>query len=423
MLISQSIQKHKLSAKDQNLLTEIVYGTMERKLTLDYFLEDYIQKQKKVADWVRMLLRLSVFQFAYLDKVPAFAVINEAVNIAKRKGHKGIASFVNGVLRNIDRHGLKSLESIKNPNERLSIETSHPLWLVERWIEYYGFETAKAICFENNEKKALSIRVNTLKISREALMEQLTEKKGFAVRPSAVVDKGIIIDKGNIFKTDYLDHGYCSVQDQSSMLAASMLQTEQDMTVLDTCSAPGGKTGYIGEQMQNTGAIHAFDLHKNKIKLIANNSERLGLTNVSAKMADARELQTLFEAAAFDRILIDAPCSGFGVIRSKPDIKYSKQPKDIDYLQQVQMSILQHVAPLLKNDGKIVYSTCTIEKKENEKLIQAFLESHDTFKVDESFLKEAEKYDNCQLTPYGLQIFPQTFHADGFFITRLIKIT
>lgn len=420
LLINNAIEKQQIKARDEALLTELVYGTIERKMTLDYYLKDYIKKQKKMDHWVKMLLRMSVYQFAYLNKIPPFAIIHEAVNIAKKKGHKGIASFVNGVLRNIDRNGLKDIANIKDPIERISIETSHPLWLVQRWSAYYGIETTAAICKENLERKLLSVRVNQLKTNKETLLKQLNEL-GIIASSSPWLEEALVIDEGNILKTDLLESGEVTVQDTSSMLAAKAVEAEPGMIVLDTCSAPGGKTTFLGEVMQGKGEIYAYDLHQNKLNLIKKSASRLGITNIHTEAKDARSLQSVHKAETFDRVLIDAPCSGFGVIRSKPDIKYQKSEKDIVQLKQVQHDILNHVAPLVKIGGKIVYSTCTIEKEENEWQVKAFLDKNKQFVVDDTFLTEVKRMDIGHITEYGVQIFPQSLHSDGFFITRLVK--
>lgn len=422
LLLSQFIDKQQLDGRDEKLLTELVYGTIERKITLDFYLEPFINKQKKVADWVIVLLRMSIFQYAFLDRVPMYAIINEAVNISKKRGHKGIAAFVNGVLRNVERKGLPDINSIHNDAKRLSVMTSHPLWLVERWIEIYGFTTTQRICEANSQRKMMTVRVNTLKISRTDMIEKL-EKDGFNVTASSLLPNAIHINKGNILKTDYIALGLVTIQDLSSVFAASMLDVEEGMAVLDTCSAPGGKTGCIGELMKNTGMIHAYDLYKNKIKLIRNQAKRLGLTNVQVNTKDARQLQEEYNPNRFDRILVDAPCSGFGVIRSKPDIKYTKTVDDIIKLQQIQLEILNSIAVLLKKAGKLVYSTCTIEKRENEDVVKQFLARNHNFQVDPSFFEEIRCIQNeeVKITPYGLQIFPQSFQSDGFFMTRLTK--
>lgn len=422
LLIKHEIEARKIPLKDENLLTEIVYGTIERKLTLDYYLEPFIKTTKKLELWVRMLLRMSVYQMVYLDKVPDHAIINEAVEIAKQRGHQGIGSFVNGVLRNIQRKGVKDTSTISDPIERLSVETSHPKWLVERWINNYGFDVAEAICKENLVRKPMSVRVQPLRISRQEAMKELSEQ-GFKVRQSEFSSQGIIIDQGNVLYTDLFKQGFLTIQDQSSMLVTEMLDVKPGMVVLDTCSAPGGKVTHIAEKMEDTGVIHAFDLHGKKVKLIDEKASTLRLSIIDAKQSDARQLDKVLKNQSYDRILVDAPCSGLGVIRSKPDVKYSKQLKDIYRLADIQLDILTSIAPLLKKNGLIIYSTCTIDKEENEYVVNKFLESHANYKVDHRFFNnlpnDLTKMNG--ISEFGLQLFPQNFHTDGFFLTRLIK--
>lgn len=262
--------------------------------------------------------------------------------------------------------------------------------------------------------------MNQLKTNRETLLKQLNEL-GIIASSSPWLEEALVIDEGNILKTDLLESGEVTVQDTSSMLAAKAVEAEPGMIVLDTCSAPGGKTTFLGEVMQGKGEIYAYDLHQNKLNLIKKSASRLGITNIHTEAKDARSLQSVHKAETFDRVLIDAPCSGFGVIRSKPDIKYQKSEKDIVQLKQVQHDILKHVAPLVKIGGKIVYSTCTIEKEENEWQVKAFLDKNKQFVVDDTFLTEVKRMDIGHITEYGVQIFPQSLHSDGFFITRLVK--
>ncbi|MEI3606687.1 16S rRNA (cytosine(967)-C(5))-methyltransferase RsmB [Pseudogracilibacillus sp. SE30717A] len=421
LLLSQMIHKSKLSEQDERLLTEIVYGTMERKMTLDYYLTPFIQTPKKVTDWVMTLLRMSVFQLQFLDKIPAYAVIDESVEIAKHKGHRGIASFVNGILRNMLRKGVPALDKIPDPILQLSISTSHPKWLVERWVDQYGFDLTKQMCETNVTKKPISIRINRLRTTREQILDRLKDE-GITAEGSPYCKDGIIIRNGNILKTNLIAEGLITVQDQSSMLASRTLQVEQNMQVLDTCSAPGGKATYLGELMNNKGTIHSYDLHKNKLKLIENNASRLGLTNIQVGQCDARSLQTVYKPETFDRILVDAPCSGLGVIRTKPDIKYNKNVEDINKLHDIQFAILEHIAPLLKKDGKIVYSTCTVDTTENEEVVRQFIKKHSNFYVDKTFLDELSIHsENARITEFGIQLFPHTIQSDGFFITRLEK--
>lgn len=424
LLINQEIKKKELNPKDEALLTQIVYGTLERKMTLDYYLFKYVDPNKKIDDWVRMLLRMSVYQMVYLDKIPDHAVIHEAVEIAKKKGHRGIQGFINGVLRNIQRNGVREISGIKDPVKRLSIETSHPEWLVNRWIQQYGFQTTEAICHANLKQKPMSVRIQPLKISREEAMEELRQE-GFTVKPSLFSNQGILIQKGNVLSSKLFEQGKLTIQDESSMLVAEVLKPEPGMDVLDSCSAPGGKATHIAEKMLDEGAVYAHDLHQKKVKLIEDKQKTLDLSIIQATAHDARKLKEKYAEASFDRILVDAPCSGLGVINSKPEIKYEKSERDIERLHTIQLDILNHVADLLKNDGLFVYSTCTIEKTENEQVIKSFLKENPDFTVDADFFKELpeELQSSIGVTEYGLQLFPQSFGTDGFFLTRLRKGT
>lgn len=423
LLIDNEIKSRKIPSRDEALLTEIVYGTIQRKLTLDYYLDGFIDTKKKMQPWVRMVLRMSVYQMIFLDKVPDHAIIHEAVEIAKHRGHKGIASLVNGVLRSLQRKGVPDTSKIDRVSKRISIETSHPEWLVKRWISMYGYDITRDMCHANLERKALSVRVQPLKISREAAMDEL-EKSGFETSVSEFSNQGIIIDKGNILKTKLFSDGYVTIQDQSSMLVAEMLQAVPGMDVLDACSAPGGKATHIAEKMENEGTITAYDLHAKKVKLVDGKASGLNLSIINTSKGDARKLHQTHDLQSFDRILVDAPCSGLGVIRGKPDIKYNKQEDDIVHLSKIQLDILDKTAPLLKKGGLLIYSTCTVDKQENDEVVQAFLVNNPNFILDSSFFDELPpKIKNSPgLTESGLQLYPQTFYTDGFFLTRFTKV-
>ncbi|WP_010096723.1 16S rRNA (cytosine(967)-C(5))-methyltransferase RsmB [Ornithinibacillus scapharcae] len=422
LLINHEIKSNKISPKDEGLLTEIVYGTIQRKITLDYFIDYYLNSKKKIEPWVRMLLRMSIYQMNYLDKVPDHAIFHEAVEIAKQRGHKGVASLVNGMLRTIQRNGLPDIQKIQDPVQRLSVETSHPEWLVKRWIDHYGYETTKEMCEANLTTKAMSVRIQPLKISRKDAMERLNNE-GYEVSASIFSEQGIIINNGNILKSSLFEDGLVTIQDQSSMLVGELLDANAGDVVLDACSAPGGKATHIAEKMGNKGVIRAHDLHKKKIKLINEKANALDLSIIEAEAADARNLGEHYQNETFDRILVDAPCSGLGVMRGKPDIKYNKQERDIERLSEIQKDILTTVAPLLKIEGKLLYSTCTVDPIENEAVVKAFLAEHEDYQIDKQFFEELpnELKNSIGVSEYGLQLFPQSFETDGFFLTRLIR--
>ncbi|MCG7383502.1 16S rRNA (cytosine(967)-C(5))-methyltransferase RsmB [Paenibacillus sp. ACRRY] len=420
--LNRRLKEADLSPADAGLATELVYGTIARLNTLDYFLERFVAKgMAKLQPWVRSLLRISVYQMLYLDRIPEHAVVSEAVNLAKKLGHQGISGMVNGVLRNM----IRNRDELRIPNdlpaaERIALEHSHPLWMVKRWMGRYGEETAEAICKANNEPPAVSVRVNTTMTSREKLMQEM-ESTGAVVEPSRLSPDGILVRSGgNMALTSWYRDGLFSVQDESSMLVAEAVAPEEGQTVLDCCAAPGGKTAHMAEKMQDRGRIIANDVHAHKRQLIMDQADRLGLSCIDAVTGDALDLDERYPHASFDRILLDAPCSGLGVIRRKPDVKWTKSPEDIEDISGLQRELLDRVAPLLKPGGVLVYSTCTIEPAENELMVADFLKRHSEYQaVDSAWTgTELEKWNRVN---GGVQILPQYAHSDGFFIARLTR--
>ncbi|WP_340085227.1 16S rRNA (cytosine(967)-C(5))-methyltransferase RsmB [Siminovitchia sp. FSL H7-0308] len=415
LLLNSFIKKYQLKGPDTALLTEMVYGTIQRKMTLDYYLEPFIKK--KLENWVRNLLRLSVYQMVYLDKIPDRAVIHEAVEIAKKRGHRGIAGLVNGVLRSIQRNGIPSLDSISDPAQRLAIATSHPQWLVERWITQYGLEKTQDMCEKNLQAPVQTARVNVLKTSREHLLE-LLEEEGLIAEPSPIIPISVRAVKGNLAHSKYYEKGYFTIQDESSMLAAYALNLSPRQKVLDACAAPGGKAAHIAEMLENTGEVIALDLHAHKAKLITEQANRLSLQNITVQILDSRKVNEIFPEKSFDRVLVDAPCSGLGVLRRKPDIKYAKTAADIYSLKTVQADILNATAKLVKIGGVLVYSTCTVDQEENVKVAENFLIDHPDFEPYPLQLPEAI---SALANGYYVQIMPQDFDSDGFFISSFRK--
>lgn len=418
LLLNSLIEKNKLEGKDTGLLTEIVYGTIQRRDILDFYLQPFLRK--KVEPWVRVLLRLSLYQMVFLDRVPAHAAIYEAVEIAKKRGHKGISSLVNGVLRSIQRQGVPSLDEIKNPAKRLAIETSHPEWLVEEWIRAYDLETARKMCEVNLLPPVPTARVNANKTTVEDVLDMLNHE-GIEAKKGDLSEDAVQIKQGNAAHTRAFREGFLSIQDESSMLVARALGPEEGDTVLDSCAAPGGKTSHIAERLHGSGKVISLDLHQHKVRLIQEQVKRLNLHNVEAKALDARKAREHFEDETFDKILVDAPCSGFGVIRRKPDIKLGKSAADSEKLSHIQLAILKETAPLLKKGGRLVYSTCTIEQAENEKVVHAFLQSHPEFEWDLSVKDRLPKVLEPYVEKGEVQILPHYFLTDGFYIACLRK--
>ncbi|MEH7502380.1 16S rRNA (cytosine(967)-C(5))-methyltransferase RsmB [Neobacillus drentensis] len=420
LLLNNTIEKHKLSPKDVGLLTELTYGTLQRRMALDYYLEPFVKDNKKLANWVHHLLRLTLYQMVYLDRIPDRAAIYEAVEIAKSRGHKGIASLVNGVLRSIQREGLPSMEEVSDSNKRLSLETSHPEWLISRWVNQFGYEKTKEMCEINLTAPLQTARVNFTKISRDECVAIL-EEDGYQIEKSPIIPEAIRSLKGNLASTIAFKYGMFTIQDESSMLAAYALGAEQNEFILDACAAPGGKSTHIAEKMANTGEVISVDLHQHKVRLINDNAKRLGLENIKTSVSDSRQLQEKFKNESFDRILLDAPCSGLGVMRRKPDMKYTKTEKDIERLSTIQQDLLRSVTPLLKKEGILVYSTCTVDKEENEYTVKTFLKNNPEFEGDLTFKERMPEAIQPLITGFDLQIFPQDFGSDGFYIAALRK--
>lgn len=416
LLLHRTIEKYNIEAKDRGLLTELTYGTLQHRMTLDYYLEPFVRG--KLDDWVRELLRMSLYQIVYLTKIPPHAVVNEAVKIAKRRGHKRIAPTVNGILRSILRKGIRSLDQLEEGVAKIAIETSHPEWLIARWIELYGIEEATIMAHENNHPAAISMRVNTVKNSREEVVASLKEE-GFEVRPGEVVPECLISESGNPTQTTAYKTGCITIQDESSMLPVLALDLKPGLKVLDMCAAPGGKTTHIAEKMNDIGGVFAHDIHDHKIKLIEKNAERLGLSSIQAKSGDSRKLDSVYEEASFDRILVDAPCSGFGVVRRKPEIKYVKTADNLKGLLDIQAALLDTAKTLIKDDGLIIYSTCTVEYDENRGMIEHFLQKHEDMMLVP--LSNLEGYEKLAITDHTLQVLPQHFGGDGFFVAALKK--
>lgn len=422
LLLNQTLEKLKLERQEAALATELVYGTIQRLNTIDYFLGRFASKGlERLQPWVRSLLRLSFYQIRYLDRIPPHAAVNEAVELAKRRGHAGIAGLVNGILRNVLREKARlTLPEGLPPAQRLALEESHPEWLVQRWLARYGEEAARAMCRTNNEPPKVSLRVNPLKGGRDALAGRL-EEAGVETQPSLLAPDGLVaVSGGRLGGHPLFAAGEFSIQDESSMLVARVVAPEAGMRVLDCCAAPGGKTAHMAELMGGKGEVVAADLHEHKEALIRDQANRLGLRNIRTVVSDARKLDEKFPAASFDRILLDAPCSGLGVIGRKPDLKWTKTEGDIAEIAALQRSILQAVHKLLKPGGLLVYSTCTTEPEENAEQVQRFLAEGPGFALEpfpEGLLPAGK---TAEAGAAGmLQLLPQDYGSDGFFIARL----
>lgn len=401
--------REKLTEKDIGLISEIVYGVTTWKLTLDEIIKKYSKiKLKKISPWILNILRMGVYQIVFLDKIPKSAAVNESVNLAKRYGHSSSSNFVNAILRKVEKNDYEELFEISNDVERISKTTSMPEWIVRELLKNNNIESVKKICENSNLKPKTTIRVNALKTTKEDLIKKLNENniqfKEANINEKMAGDFLILNKVKNIENLDLFKNGYFTIQDISAGLTAKILNPQPDEIVLDACSAPGGKTTYIAELMKNKGIIEAWDIHEHRTKLVEKNAKRLGINIIKTQVKDA----TIYDESLnekFDKILLDVPCLGIGVIKRKPDIKWQRKVEDIKEITKTQATILENCSRYLKKGGSLVYSTCSILKEENEDIISNFLSKQTDFEIAENDV---------------INIF-QDEEKDGFFICKLHK--
>ena len=408
--LKKTLEHSQLSDKDRSFVTEVVYGTVARKITLEWYLSHVIEDRTKLDPWVYYLLMMSLYQLVYLDRIPDHAIVNEAVRIAKSR-KEGSEKFVNAILRKLLREGLPAVDTIKRKNKRYSVQYSLPVWLVKELIEEYGEERACAIFKSLYQRNKSSIRVVDLS-EKEKLAQELEASA------SLIASSALVKDQGHFAAHSLFKEGRITIQDESSQLVAPALDLQGDEWVLDACAAPGGKTTHIASFL-TTGKVTALDLYDHKLKLIQENANRLHVADkILTKKLDATRVFETFGPDAFDKVLVDAPCSGIGLIRRKPDIKYNKESVDFVSLQAIKLAILDSVCQSVRKGGIIVYSTCTIMGKENFEVVDQFLKNHPNF---EQVPLDHERKDilknDCIL------ITPELYGSDGFFISRFKRIS
>lgn len=394
-LALKKTQQNFAGARDRAFLSALVYGTLDKKITLDYVIARYSKlKLKKISKYILLILRMGVYQLKFMDKVPQRAAVDESVKLARRYGHRASSGFVNGVLRTVSQN---EIEYPKDKTEYLSVKYSFPKELCDRWTGEFGYEFTEDLLKAYGISAPLTLRVNTLKTTTDELLKLLKEKGVNATgKDNYILSEGFDIAGDDLYK-----NGMYTVQDRAAQRATEILAPQKGDRVMDMCAAPGGKTTHIAEIMENEGEITAFDIHEHKIDLIKKNAQRLGIDIIDAKIGDGREFNEKYSEWA-DKILCDVPCSGYGIIRRKPEIKYNRE--DISALPQVQRQILDNAAKYLKKGGEVVYSTCTIEKDENEGVTDGFLEDKKNF----------EKL-------YEKTFYPHTDNTDGFYICKMRK--
>ena len=405
IVLDKYINKNRdeLSNLDIGFISELVYGVITWKLTLEYIVQKYSKiKIKKMSEWVKNILMLGSYQIIFLDKVPKSAAVNESVNLCKKYNYKS-ANFVNAILRKIEKSDYQNIDDIKEINKRISLKTSMPEWFVDKLINEYGAKEALEICNDLNLRPNNTVRINRLKGNLEIGNQAILD------------DFRTITGTKNIVKMPEYINGNISIQDESAGLSSFILNPKEGETVLDACSAPGGKTTYLAEIMNNTGSIVAWDIYEERLKQVDENAKRLGINIIKTEVKDASIYDKAYDKK-FNKILLDVPCLGLGVIRRKPDIKWNRNEENIDEITKIQYQILKTCSKYLKDDGILVYSTCSILKEENINIIEKFLEEEEFEIVDISDkVKKDFKYVNEKNT---IELFPNEKH-DGFYIACL----
>ncbi|EJU07506.1 16S rRNA (cytosine(967)-C(5))-methyltransferase RsmB [Fusobacterium hwasookii] len=409
IVLNDAFREFFISPKEKAFMTEIFYGVIRNKKFLDYIIEKYTKDIRK--EWIRNLLRISIYQITFMDSDNK-GVVWEATELAK-KYSIGISKFINGTLRNYLRNKDSELKKL-NDEKNYDVLYSIPKWFCDVLEKQYGNENLKQAITSLKKIPYLSVRVNKLKYSEEEFEEFLKEKDIQIIKK---VDTVYYVNSGLIINSEEFKAGKIIAQDASSYLAAKNLGVMPNELVLDICAAPGGKTAVLAEEMKNSGEVIAIDIHQHKIKLIDTNMKKLGINIVKAIVMDARNVNK--QGRKFDKILVDVPCSGYGVIRKKSEILYSKNKENIEELAKLQLEILNSAADILKDGGELIYSTCTITDEENTNNIEKFLEERKEFKVEKLRIPESVLGDYDKLGGFCINYKEEIM--DNFYIIKLKK--
>ncbi|HXV84326.1 MAG TPA: 16S rRNA (cytosine(967)-C(5))-methyltransferase RsmB [Candidatus Binatia bacterium] len=424
VLLDYSLKDPAISDRDRALLTELTYGTLRWRGKIDARLILHCRRSLEEADpFVRNLLRVTFYQLLFLGKIPDYAAVNEAVMLAKAYGGDKVAGFVNAVLRNFLRE--KDKTAVPEPSDdwqaALATEHSHPQWLVRQWLDYFGREEAVALMSANNEIAPLMLRLNSCRTSRDALLSLLS-KQGIAAVAARWSPVGIWVQShAAVDQLPGFQEGLFQVQGEASQLVSYLLSPQKGERILDACAAPGGKTTHIAELMADSGELIALDKSEKGIAKIRENAARLGLASLRLAKADVSHSLAAEFSLPYDRILVDAPCSGLGTLRSHPEIKWHRNQNDIKRLSHLQKNIVDRVAEYLKLGGVFVYSTCTLTEDENEKVVEDFLGDHKEFALEDAADYLPEKARSLVRGRYYMAL-PHRHNTDGFFAARMRKV-
>lgn len=422
ILLDHELTHGTLQGPDRGLLTELVYGVLRRQGTLDHVIDQFAsQKCSRLERSVHLLLRLGLYQLLYLDRIPTAAAVHATVELAKTLAPRA-SGFINAVLRQADRErqNIRFPDPVNKPAAYLAAAWSEPAWLTARWLDQLGREEAEALARAMVEPAPFTIRANTLRTSRDELQARLAGE-GITATPCRYSPDGVRVDTPTaIGRLASFREGLCTVQDESSQLAAIFLDPMPGERILDLCAAPGGKSTHLAQRMGNSGTILACDIGARKLRLIEETAHRLGITIITTRPVDGTKPLTDLQGDGFDRILVDAPCSGLGVIRRNPEGKWWKSPDDIASLARTQRAILRNAADILPGGGTILYGVCSTDREETDAVVEDFLSDRGEFVVED--LRELFPDHRELFTDRGFfRSWPHRHGMDGFFAARLKK--
>jgi len=414
------------SRQDRALLQALVYGVLRWRKRLDYLIAHFSSTRfNKINPTVLNILRLALFQIIYLDRIPPSAAVNTAVDLAKTAGAPWVTGYVNALLRKAARQYPEvALPDIRqNPVSAMAVRKSFPTWIIRQWMKRYGADNTALLCDSVNTIPPITVRANTLRASREQLAEAIAGKAD-CVEPTVYAPDGITFTNpaASIPEFDAFKAGWFQVQDEAAQLVSLLLDPQPADTVLDACAGLGGKTGHIAQLMNNEGVLVALDVSESKLLRLSAAMQRLGVSIVSTVRHDLELPLPRETATGFDRILLDAPCSGLGVMRRNPDIKWRSSKRNLTKYKTRQLQLLKNAARLLKPSGILVYAVCSPEPEENEAVVNEFLKNHDEFAISEEFGRLPDRLWAAAEVPGVFKTFPDLKQMDGFYAARLQRM-
>ena len=426
ILEAMSRSHNELSGRDRSLFNALIYGVLRWRSRLDYIVAHFSNTSlKKIEPGILNILRLGLFQIIYLDRVPDSAAVNTSVELSKKMRAARAAGFVNALLRKAaGNHNSVPLPSFENdPADYISVEHSMPAWLSRRWLNRFDKESLTTLCDTINSIPPITIRTNTIKTTRDQLIASLIDEAEL-IEVTPVAPDGIKMNNPTqpIPDIPAFKNGWFQVQDEAAQLVSLLLNPQPEESVLDACAGFGGKTAHIAQLMQNKGRLTAIDKDEKKLQLLASEMGRLGISIVRTHCHDLNFSLNEKQSDIFDRILLDAPCSGLGVLRRNPDIKWNSSEARLKRHADIQIRFLESLAPMVKSSGILVYSVCSIEPEENEAVIEAFLKKHPEFVIDKSLGKLPATIQPLVEPGSGFKTLPLLENMDGFFLTRLRRI-